>query len=270
MVLEADETVDGQQVSRRIPSGEAGVFKVRGPNYLTDKIKIPSETTAYELLSTSVIESERPMTEICRRLKPLREWLAAQPANHDFLVVNRAVPVGSGFRNVIIVSRREVKTADENEAWGRAWARFRSGDDAYRNVRLKYIAKLVEAPWIVRKAIDMLGGQVPVIMGNGYLTQTHSVGKNYYELDVDVSSSTIACQIAGTIISCTTSLTIQEGFMVQGMSPEELPERLLCGVEHFHADTAIASRLLRPEDFDDDETPPPPPPPKPKKMSMSS
>ena len=116
---------------------------------------------------------------------------------------------------------------------------------------MKYLPKLANAPWLLTKAVDLLGGQRPVIMGKGYLKQRHYKGNNYTEVDVDINSSAVAKKIAGQILgycaSC--SLNIWEGFVVEGKEGEELPERMVEQHQFFSVDTEIASSELKVEDY---------------------
>ena len=98
-------------------------------------------------------------------------------------VTNRACPVGEGLiRNVVVVSRR-VLPRGEDPSFDQAWARYKQGDAAYRDKRMKYLPRLKSAapcrrgslaPWLLSSAIYLMGGQRPVKMGTGYLRQQHS------------------------------------------------------------------------------------------------
>jgi len=114
---------------------------------------------------------------------------------------------------------------------------------------MKYFPRLTTAPYLLTSAINVLGGQRPVIMGKGYLQQTHGVGSNYTEVSVDISSSSVAKQIAGSIIGYCKSLVIDEGFVVEGKEVGELPERMIYDIQFVNVDTAVAARALKEEDW---------------------
>lgn len=237
-----------------------GTFELRSTTYLADKVKKPSAPAVFKAIHVLAIDCNRTLDNLGRRLVPLREFLAANPTE-EYFITNRACPVGGEvIRNVITVAKRVVaKGADA--VFDRTWARFKAGDAEYRDLRLKYIPALCNAPWVLSSAINLLGGQRPVIMGKGYLTQFSSVGANYVEFSVDISSSTIARNIAGSILGYCASLDINEAFVVESKEEDELPERMLYQVQFRKVDTALAARELREEDYEEEAPPPPPPKP---------
>mmetsp|Transcript_7628 Transcript_7628/g.13759 ORF Transcript_7628/g.13759 Transcript_7628/m.13759 type:complete len:274 (-) Transcript_7628:25-846(-) len=230
---------------------EDGTFNLRSKTYLSDKVKAPSAPAGFVTISTTVIDSVGMLTELGKRLVPLRDFLAKEEG--EFLVINRAVPVGGGrVQNIIIIGKR-VLPAGEDPVFDRTWERYKSGGDEYRNLRMKYLPKLRVAPWLVTSAIDLLGGQRPVIMGKGYLKQHNYSGENWVEFDIDIASSKIANSIAGTIMGYCSSLVIDEAFVVEGKEEDELPERMLIQHEFRKVDTGSASRPLRDADYLRDE-----------------
>ena len=52
-------------------------------------------------------------------------------------------------------------------------------------------------------------------------------GKNYYEVDVDVGASRVARGIMGVIVPQQRRLIIDEAFVIEGQTVEELPVRML-------------------------------------------
>ena len=142
---------------------------------------------------------------------------------------------------------------------------------------MKYLPNLRTAPWLVTSAVDLLGGQRPVIMGKGYLQQKSYSGSNYVEFDVDIGSSSIAkvslqihCKsmggtlsspssrlsrqsVAGTVLGYCGSLVLDEAFVVEGKEEDELPERMLMQHEFRQVNIGECAKPLRPEDYDTDE-----------------
>ncbi|GMI08861.1 hypothetical protein TrLO_g10188 [Triparma laevis f. longispina] len=226
---------------------EDGTFNLRSKTYLDNKVKEPSAPAGFATISVTVIDSVGMLTELGKRLIPLRDFLAKEEG--EFIVINRAVPVGGGrVQNIIIVGKR-VLCVGEDPVFDRTWDRYKKGDDEYRNLRMKYLPKLRVAPWLVTSAIDLLGGQRPVIMGKGYLKQNNYSGDNWVEFDIDIASSKIANSIAGTIMGYCSSLVINEAFVVEGKEEDELPERMLIQHEFRKVDTGTASRPLKEGDY---------------------
>jgi hypothetical protein len=98
--------------------------------------------------------------------------------------------------------------------------------------------KVVDGNFIVRNAV----GSKPTILGRK-LRQSYFRGENYFELDVDISSSAIAQRIVGIAGGCAKLLTVDMALVLQvielfcllcfsinfryhskGDSAEELPE----------------------------------------------
>jgi len=226
-----------------------GVFKLRSATYLKDKVKQPAAPPVFDVVSITLIDCDESMVDVCRRLLPLRGWLAARP-KESFFVTNRAVPIGGGMcRNVVTVAKRREPPVFNDAAFDRAWSRFKEADAKYRDLHLKYLPQLAKAPRAVESVITMLGGQRPVIMGKGYLAQQHSTGANYVEVDTDIQTSLVAKKIAGQFIGYCAALTIDEAFIIEAKREDELPERLLYQVQFRHVDTEKAARPLRAEDY---------------------
>jgi len=116
--------------------------------------------------------------------------------------------------------------AHPDAALGAAFARFRKGSNEERNHQLKYVFRVVDAPSTVKNAISYLGGERPVLIGKALTTQ-YNFGRNYLEINSDVSSSKIASAINGTILRNVETLVMDCSWLLEGQKDEELPERLL-------------------------------------------
>ena len=187
---------------------------------------------------------------VSSRLKQLRTFLESNP-DEEFFVSNRAIPIGrKRFRNIIVVAKRTLKKG-EDTVFDTTWDSYKNGDDEYKNSRMKFIPGLDNAPWLLRKSVEILGGQRPVIMGKGYLKQKHFMGPNFTEVDVDISSSAIARKIAGQVLPYAASLglMILEGFVIEGKTEEECPERILEQHQFYAIDTDEDSAELDADDY---------------------
>jgi hypothetical protein len=98
--------------------------------------------------------------------------------------------------------------------------------------------------------VDGVGGQRPVIMGNGYLKQKHFSGTNYVEVNVDVSSSVVAKGICSAVLSYSDRFHHNECFLVEGQRPDTLPERSLFCISFHYVAIEKACRKLTPEDVE--------------------
>ena len=68
-------------------------------------------------------------------------------------------------------------------------------------------------------------------------------GPNYIEMDVDVSSSSVAASVVGLVQGYTKSLVVDMAIVLEGKVPEELPESLLGTVRCAHLDLHSAKYL---------------------------
>lgn len=70
-----------------------------------------------------------------------------------------------------------------------------------------------------------------------------SRGQGYFEVDVDVSSSSVAANIVGLVQGLTKGLCVDMAICLEGHTPEELPESLLGTVRCSHLDLGTAKLL---------------------------
>uniref|UniRef100_A0A0V0GY27 Putative ovule protein n=1 Tax=Solanum chacoense TaxID=4108 RepID=A0A0V0GY27_SOLCH len=66
-------------------------------------------------------------------------------------------------------------------------------------------------------------------------------GRNYLELGIDVGSSTVARGVVSLVLGYLNNLVIEMAFLIQGNTPEELPEFLLgtCRLNHLDVSKSI-------------------------------
>lgn len=222
--IEEAEVTRGTSMSwSRVPSN---LFKVRDANYLTSqhKKKQPSKPGAFEIVSIKVIRSESFVYNLAENLASLKAYLASYP-NEFFMIVARICPTTPKLTCVHIT--RRILPKGEDEAFDRLFDRFVAGDDAYRNRRFKYMAKIVQAPLGAGAALRAVGGERPALLGNGYLAQHHYTGSNYIEVNVDIGSSNVAKRIAGSALSVLDRMLVKEAFLIEPQEADELPERVL-------------------------------------------
>ena len=75
---------------------------------------------------------------------------------------------------------------------------------------------------MVKKSV----GTTPAILGNK-IKQRYFHGKNSFELDVDLGSSSVAGGVLGMVKGYARQLHIDLAFLLEGQSEEELPEELM-------------------------------------------
>ncbi|KAA8550388.1 hypothetical protein F0562_002072 [Nyssa sinensis] len=113
---------------------------------------------------------------------------------------------------------------------------FIKGDDAYRNSRFKLIPYISKGSWIVKQSV----GKKACLVGQA-LEINYFHGKNYLELGIDIGSSTVARGVVSLVLGYLNNLVIEMAFLIQGNTPEELPEYLLgtCRFNHLDASKSI-------------------------------
>eukprot|EP00037_Helgoeca_nana_P019567 m.191427 g.191427 ORF g.191427 m.191427 type:complete len:395 (-) comp24921_c0_seq1:2100-3284(-) len=212
------------------------LFDVRGPTYLADKKKVTALQPIFSLVDVRPFSHKTPVWHAAATLKPLRDYIAAHP-NREFFIANRVLPLEKSVHVIAVFVRTQAETVDP--VFERSWKRFKDGDADYRNHRLKYMAKIPNASFMVRSSVGALGGFRPVIMGKGYLELKHFTGANYTEVDIDIGSSRIARGVVGVIIPQGKKMIIDEAFFIEGQQDDELPERLLglCRCAHYDLDS---------------------------------
>ena len=55
--------------------------------------------------------------------------------------------------------------ADAGTVFERVFARYKAGNDDYKNMRMKYLVKIPNASWLLRGSVSALGGFRPVVRG---------------------------------------------------------------------------------------------------------
>lgn len=86
----------------------------------------------------------------------------------------------------------------KDKAWANSVYRFWAGTDEYRNRTFKLYPRVNKASWAIQAAV----GTKPALIGNNKLQLKYIRGSNYLEVDIDMSSSTIATHILGMVRAC--------------------------------------------------------------------
>ncbi|CAL6304673.1 unnamed protein product [Bathycoccus prasinos] len=183
---------------------------VRGKSYLADGIKVPAQSNLGELVGVDwFIHSER-IDNVCSHTCTNELELHARINNKFIFAVNIQVP---GSKHFSIVFYYLIPSSfDKNSVFGK----FIYGDDEYRNARFKLIPNIPKGPWIVQRAV-----------GNKPLIAMYIRTGRYFEVDIDIGSSTVANSIVrfvlGNAIRYVRNLVVDLCFLVEGKSMSELP-----------------------------------------------
>jgi len=123
------------------------------------------------------------------------------------------------------------------------WKNWLAGDDQYKSERLKLFPRVVTGGFIMRHALStgkptLLGTKLTCRFQNHINSDLH-----YFEIDCDVHSSEIAKKLIGLIKGSTKDLSFDCAFLLEGRDPSELPERILAGVNFSKVNTEVARPL---------------------------
>ncbi|KAG6397171.1 hypothetical protein SASPL_143336 [Salvia splendens] len=233
-------------------------FRVRGKNFFSDKSKTAGGKHLMDLVATDWFKSTKRMDHVAQRL-----GCAAQVAADRGLfsiVINLQVPAGSTQYSMIFYF------VTKNLVPGSLLQRFVDGDDEARNSRLKLIPSVPKFNSLVRRSEACFPSLVNFILVWKLCRALGSCGRVsepllvYWEnqliapisaapIDVDIGSSTVANGVLGLVIGVITTLVVDMAFIVQGNTPEELPERLIGAVRISHLELSSALEPREEDDF---------------------
>ncbi|CAH8337549.1 unnamed protein product [Eruca vesicaria subsp. sativa] len=209
------------------------VFPLRSTNYFTNKQKSPGGDY---LLSPAGVDWLKSTTKL--------DNIMSRPDNR----VAHAIKKSHSQNSFIVAANFEISSKEEHYHLVFYFAteepipsdsplkRFIDGDDSYRNQRLKIVSQVVKGPWVVKAAAGQFGA---FLVGKTVKCNYHK-GSNYFEVDVDTSSSPIMSAVIRFLLGYTKSFAVDIGLVIEAQTEDELPERLIGGVRVCHMDLSSA------------------------------
>ncbi|CAA6673712.1 unnamed protein product [Spirodela intermedia] len=190
-------------------SPEGDIFMVRGPDYLSSRVKIPGGDYLLKPLGFDWLKSSSKISEVLNDPNSrVRRAIDADPVNKHFVwAFNLQVPCKDNHSAILYFVSTEPTPEDS------LMDRFLKGDDAFRNSRLKLIANI--------QAICLIGRAISC---------KYIIGENFIEVDIDIGSSMVANAIVHLAFGYITTLTVDLAFLIESQAESELPERLLGAV----------------------------------------
>ncbi|RHY51470.1 hypothetical protein DYB38_012046 [Aphanomyces astaci] len=186
---------------------------------LPEKKKSPSKKARFRLVGVDLFAFDNEKE---------RYNLANRPGSHVqtapgfTFIINMIIPSPNNLSMVFYFQPDSPTLLDENSPFSDLLADFLDGDDAFRNSRFKLIPTVVEGTFIVKQAV----GSVPTLLGNKLSCPYHR-GPNYFEVDIDISSNSVANTVVGMVKGVTKVLVVDLAFLLESQSEEELPEAIL-------------------------------------------
>jgi len=175
-------------------------FKVRGPYYLRNNKKEPSDGSVFQLLTVDIVQIKKPaMGGICSlpneriQLALKREQETGIRELPEFvLCVNLIMPGDPMYHLVSYFGLDDIETIKTNKTpFGRVARRFFFGSsDKFRDETFKLIPRIVDGNFVVKKAV----GSKPALLGTK-VAQSYIRTERFCEIIVDISSDTVAEKI---------------------------------------------------------------------------
>uniref|UniRef100_A0A1J3EAB2 Protein ENHANCED DISEASE RESISTANCE 2-like n=1 Tax=Noccaea caerulescens TaxID=107243 RepID=A0A1J3EAB2_NOCCA len=217
------------------PPGD--VFSLRSTNYFTNNQKYPGGDYLLSPAGVDWLKSSTKLVNVLARpdnrvAHALRKAQSRGQSRNSFIfAVSFHVPSKEPYNLVFYFATEEPIPSDS------LLHRFINGDDSFRNQRFKIVSRVEKGPWVVKAAAGNFGA---FVVGKTASCSYHR-GSNYFEIDVDISSSAILASVVRLVLGYVTCLTIDIGFVVETQAEDELPERLIgaCRIRHIALSSAF-------------------------------
>ena len=227
--------------------GDDSPFKVRGPSYLKDKKKVEAGDSAFTLGSIDLVSVGSTAVEHISRFLPSVRSSGLPYA----IVINLVVPgspclsLAASFVAPIKSEKLTQQPPADPMGGNHDWSpfdfvlhKFVNGTKEVRDKMLKMIPNVADGSWLIKSAV----GNTPVILGKALKT-IYSQTEKYLEVTIDISANKAANYVTGQVRSCTKSLVVDMGFVLEGTEAWELPEALLGGMRMYHLDLSNLKTL---------------------------
>lgn len=198
---------------------DAAAFLIRGPNYLTDKKKVPSSAAKFHLVGVDLLSFEVASERYHISARP--DSVGKTSTKFTF-VINMIIPGSENIGMVFYFHPAHDNVFEDGSPFSELLNDFIDGDDQFRNSRFKLIPTVVEGSFIIKQAV----GSKPTLLGNKLKCPYHR-GDNYFEVDIDISSNSVANTVVGMVQGVTKSLVVDMAFLLEAQTEEELPEAVL-------------------------------------------
>eukprot|EP00958_Prasinococcus_capsulatus_P008868 scaffold873_cov393-Prasinococcus_capsulatus_cf.AAC.22 len=216
----------------------ASKFRVRGKNYLKDKIKVGTEAPILDLYAVELFNvkpGQKSKFGLAGRPESPINMGHAPPFT---FVVNLMVPNAKGGLELLFYfgTKHDEPVPWENvnedsEPWQQALAAYMDASDEGKSDCFKLIPSISDGSWIIKQSV----GTTPVLIGRK-LKCTYAKGPKYLEMDIDIGANHVANKITGMVVGTVTNLVVDLSFLIEARQDAHLPERLLGSVRMSHLD----------------------------------
>jgi len=208
---------------------DATDFKVRGPKYFVDKVKVMSKPAIAELAVVDFFESTGDIERVARcAAAGTVQRLRAGGETRKLVMINfRIVPLQ-------LVAVWTLPAEFEKDPASVVAARLATAgamDGKEMSQRLKVIPRVLAGPWV---ALCMVGETPGMLAKNIPVSYYDEDG--VLEISVQIASSGTAARMCRVLRPMATGLSLELCLLLQSQRAEELPERILGGLRVVHPD----------------------------------
>ncbi|KAK4374253.1 hypothetical protein RND71_004930 [Anisodus tanguticus] len=211
-------------------------FRVRSKNYCYDKSKIPAGKPLMDLVSVDWFKDTKRMDHVARR-----PGCASQGSLEDlygllgygFFTMGRKVIF---LRTDVVLRKSPINHVATEKGLFSLIVNVQVPGSTHYSMVFYFVMKELTPGSLLQRFVD--GDDE---FRNSRMKLIPSVPK----IDVDIGSSTVANGVLGLVIGVITSLVVDMAFLVQGNTPDELPEQLIGAVRasHIELSSAIVPKL---------------------------
>ncbi|KAK8805734.1 hypothetical protein WA158_002390 [Blastocystis sp. Blastoise] len=203
------------------------IWRVRGPTYIETREKQESLPGYCQLVAVDIFRSANKIENIASNPNHSVTKASQQhyplPENGLFFVINLQMTQGS---HVSVSCTFSVPQSLQEDGKPLALLKkYINGGKEFRDSRFKMIPRIEEGSFLIKKAV----GTTPVLLGKKG-TSAYYTGQSpipYFEVDFDMDSNSVAKNMAKMMFGNSSSMVIDIGFLIQGDSSNELPERMI-------------------------------------------
>lgn len=223
---------------------DANSFVVRGKHYKRNKKKSKAGQSVFRLITVDMIEVDTPLSDGIGAHPQERMQHAKKNNNNSLppyvIIINIVIPGPPNYHLVMYYAVDDMGAIDGSDGtpFSKLANQFFFGtSDAFRDQTFKLIPRVIEGNFVVRRAV---GSNTPVIMGTK-LKQRYVHGEGYFELILDVGSSSIAANVVWLSLGYAKSLVVDMAFLLEGNDETTLPERVMgcCRLSNVDVESGI-------------------------------
>ncbi len=222
-------------------AADASTFKVRGPNYLNDRVKYESMPAMFETVKCDMFSVDEKVPFVANHPSAWRMRMRARGDNRFLIILNFMIPPVQCIMYYALEEGPLCWKNDPDRPETTLWNRWLKLSQQEKEYRIKLMSRVAEGPWLARKAI----ASKPIVLGGKFPMDIVHKENDYIEISCDcLQSSRSAKNIVAVLIGAGKSLVIDCCMVLEGREENELPERIIGGTRVQFPNTTSPPRLL--------------------------